>query len=216
MFKCEDCKRYLVLVVEEGQYTTYDINDDGSLEFRDSDGCGQEIHLECYECGQKYEFDNDLMTVIDVPKLDWFGRGKLDLSDISVQKINKKQNSMGGEQLITINFFKDGAYVKGHDIPEICTNISYAMWCIINDCLEEDADVYYYESANDEQWKHLGFTYVKINMEVDVHKKIYSRFKQNLSEWVTVLFPNRVKIIEKMNDLIIWENALRDAKEEQV
>lgn len=117
--------------------------------------------------------------------------------------------------MIAINFFKDGAYVKGHDIQEVCTNISYAMWCCMNDCYLEDTDIYYYESANDENWSVLGFTYFKINTSVEGHFKIYSRFKQNLSEWVTALFPNRVKIIEKMDDEINWDNALKDAKQEQ-
>jgi hypothetical protein len=117
--------------------------------------------------------------------------------------------------LITINFFKDGAYVKGHDINEICTNISYAMWACMNDCYLEDSDIYYYESANDENWSRLGFTYFKLNISVDGHMKIYKRFKHNISEWITVLFPNRVKIIEKLDDEINWEKALNDAKAEQ-
>ncbi|MFS0657449.1 hypothetical protein AB1L07_02325 [Niallia alba] len=89
MFKCEDCNVNLHLVVENGNYTVYKIKDDGSLEYEDSDGTGEEIHLECHECGSKYEFDNTLMTVIEVPKLDWFGRGKLDLEDVLVFKKKK-------------------------------------------------------------------------------------------------------------------------------
>lgn len=87
MFKCTNCNTNLNLIVEEGQYTSYKIKDDGSLEMIDSDGSGQEVYLQCDICNQKYEFDNDLMTVIEVPKLDWFGLGKLNLSDIGIKKI---------------------------------------------------------------------------------------------------------------------------------
>jgi hypothetical protein len=86
MFKCEDCNVNLHLTVEDGTYTTYQFKDDGSLEYIDSDGFGQEIKLHCDECQQEYKFDNNLMTVIEIPKLDWFGRGKLDLSDVEVKK----------------------------------------------------------------------------------------------------------------------------------
>jgi hypothetical protein len=74
MFKCEDCNVNLHLTVEDGTYTTYQFKDDGSLEYIDSDGFGQEIKLHCDECQQEYKFDNNLMTVIEIPKLDWFGR----------------------------------------------------------------------------------------------------------------------------------------------
>lgn len=89
MFKCEDCNTNLHLIVENGNYTIYKIKDDGTLEYEDSDGFGQEMKLTCHECQQDYEFNIQLMTVSEVPKLDWFGIGRLDLTDISVKKLTK-------------------------------------------------------------------------------------------------------------------------------
>lgn len=88
MFKCEDCNANLLLIVENTQYSSYKTKDDGSLEFIESDGYGEEVYLECVDCGQTYEFDNNLMTVIEMPKLDWFGRGKLDLADVGIKRKN--------------------------------------------------------------------------------------------------------------------------------
>jgi hypothetical protein len=85
----------------------------------------------------------------------------------------------------------------------------------MNDCYLEDTDIECYESANDRQLFRLGLTYFKINPSVEGHVKIYSRFKTNLTEWVTVLFPNRLIIIERMDEEINWELALKDAKAEQ-
>lgn len=86
MFKCEECGTNLHLLVTDGHYTSYQFNDDGSLEYVDSDGTGEEMYLECYECSSKYEFDTHLMTVTEVPKLDWFGKGKLDLADVGIKR----------------------------------------------------------------------------------------------------------------------------------
>lgn len=117
--------------------------------------------------------------------------------------------------MITINLYKDGAYVKGHDIPELCTLVSYAMYSCMNDCYEEDTDLYYYESINDKQWSRLGLTYFKINLDSEGHLKVFGRFKRNIMEWITALFPERIKIIEKPDEEINWEDALADAKQEQ-
>lgn len=114
--------------------------------------------------------------------------------------------------MITINFFKDGAYIKGHDTPEVCTLISYAMWSCINDCIDENEDVYHYQSANDSNWSYLGFTYIKINTDIEEHKKIYNKFKDNISYWIEELLPHTVKIVNRLNDEIDWFEALADAK----
>lgn len=47
----------LLLIVEEGARTEYYMNNDGSLEFYDSDGLGQTIKIECTLCGTEYELD---------------------------------------------------------------------------------------------------------------------------------------------------------------
>lgn len=116
--------------------------------------------------------------------------------------------------MITINFFKDGAYIKGHDIEEICSLVSYAMWCCIGDCFKENADVFYYESGNDEAWSKLGLTYIKINLDIEEHSKIFNRFKENITCWLKELYKDRVKIIS-LEKYIDWDLALKDAKKEQ-
>jgi hypothetical protein len=117
--------------------------------------------------------------------------------------------------MITLNFYKDGAYIKGHDINEICTLVSYAMWNCIEDCLDINDDVWHYESGYDEKWKYLGFTYIKINLDCVEHIKILDRFRSRIIYWVGGLFPNRVKINENQEELINWNKALFDAKQEQ-
>lgn len=116
--------------------------------------------------------------------------------------------------MITINFYEDGAYIKGHDIQEICSVVSYAMWSCVNDCIEEDENVYHYQSSNDKTWDKLGFTYIKIDLRVKVHIKIFNNFKANLQSWVNYLYP-QVKIINNANEMINWDIALADAKKEQ-
>lgn len=117
--------------------------------------------------------------------------------------------------MITTNFHPDGAYIKGHDSNEVCTLVSYAMWACMNDCYREDTNIVFYESINDEEWKSLGFTYIKIDESVEGHVKILDRFKLNLTYWIEVLFPNRIFIINH-DGLINWESALNDAKQYHV
>lgn len=119
-----------------------------------------------------------------------------------------------GEILITINFYKDGAYVKGHDTQEVCAVISYAMWSCIEDCIQENDNVDHYQSANDPEWKSLGLTYIKIDLSVNEHVKIFNKFKTNIWEWASHLYP-QVKFSLNENGLINWETALLDAKKEQ-
>jgi hypothetical protein len=116
--------------------------------------------------------------------------------------------------VITLNFYKDGAYIKGHDIQEVCSVISYAMWSCVNDCLEENDNVYHYQSATDKVWERLGFTYIKIDLDVKEHIKIFNNFKANIWNWVHDLY-HQVKIINNENELIDWDKALLDAKQEQ-
>lgn len=52
-----------MLIVEESHYTKYLINEDGTLDFFDSDGNGQEFSLECQLCGTKYQFDLELTEI---------------------------------------------------------------------------------------------------------------------------------------------------------
>lgn len=117
--------------------------------------------------------------------------------------------------MITINFFEDGAYIKGHDVPSICHVVSYAMWSFLQDSLNADKDVTYYQSANDENWSMLGFTYTKINPEIEEHVKLLERFKDNITCWLTELEHDRVKIIYHKEKSIDWNLALEDAKQEQ-
>jgi hypothetical protein len=116
--------------------------------------------------------------------------------------------------MITINFYKDGAYIKGHDIKEVCSVISYAMWSCVNDCLEANENVHHYQSHIDEIWRDLGFTYIQIDLDVEEHRKIFNNFKANLWNWVDELYP-QVKIIDNEDEFINWNNALKDAKQEQ-
>jgi len=131
--------------------------------------------------------------------------------------------------MITIAFYKNGAYVTGHDTDEICTLISYAMWACIEDCLQENDDVCHYESGFDENWKHLGFTYIKINKDVPEHNKILERFRKNLSyfisRWDDVWDENdkklpdcegrkrRVQVNSRLDEYINWDTALQNAKQ---
>lgn len=117
--------------------------------------------------------------------------------------------------LITVNFFEDGAYVKGHDIQEVCNIVSYAMWLCINDCLDTNENVTYFESCNDTQWKSLGFTFIKIDVNEENHLKILSGFKNRLPYWIDTIYPSRVKINYYDKKLIDWDEALKDAKKEQ-
>ena len=129
--------------------------------------------------------------------------------------------------MIEIKFYKDGAYIKGHDIDEICTLVSYAMWACIEDCLRENEDVYHYESGFDDKWKHLGFTYIKINKDCPEHVKILERFKKNISffvsKWDDIWDENGKKIdncegrarrvnVINHEGFIDWDSALKDAK----
>ena len=116
--------------------------------------------------------------------------------------------------MVTINFFKDGAYIKGHDIQEICTLVSYAMWACINDCHTENQNIKFYESCNDDNWKHLGLTFLKIDVECDEHIKLLSRLENNLLYWLEVMYPNRIGFSHS-NGNIDWDSALQDAKQEQ-
>lgn len=117
--------------------------------------------------------------------------------------------------MITINFYEDGAYVKGHDIQEVCSVVSYAMWCCINDCLDANENMTYYESANDEQWKGLGFSFIKIDTGDKNHMKTLNVFKERLSFWLEVIHHNRVKIICNDGLFIEWDEALKDVKTER-
>lgn len=72
--------------------------------------------------------------------------------------------------MIKLNFVNDGVYIIGHDTKEICNVISYAMWACINDCRRENKNIKFYESCNDENWNHLGFTYLQIDSECQEHK----------------------------------------------
>lgn len=49
----------LQLTIRESTYVTYSINYNGSLEYRDSDGEGQEKTIQCPVCGTEYEFDHE-------------------------------------------------------------------------------------------------------------------------------------------------------------
>lgn len=113
--------------------------------------------------------------------------------------------------MITMNFYKDGAYVTGHDIPEVCTVVSYCMWACIEDCLEENKDITYYESGWDDDHKRLGLSYFKINLYSEAHKKIYKRFRENSIYYVNMP-EHKVETNERLEELINWESALVDAK----
>ena len=116
--------------------------------------------------------------------------------------------------MITLKFYKDGAFIKGHDIQEICSVISYAMYSCINDCINVNENVYHYQSHTDEEWRNLGLTYIKIDVNVEEHVISFNNFKANIWNWVHELYP-QVKIINSEDELIGWNKALLDAKQEQ-
>lgn len=117
--------------------------------------------------------------------------------------------------MITLNFFKDGAYVKGHDVDLICSIVSYAMYSCTNDCLIVSENAEQYQSANDEEWSRLGFSFIKIDTSVEQHAISLSNLRGNLWNWVDAMYPNRVKVIDKQDEEINYPNALIDAKQEQ-
>ena len=129
--------------------------------------------------------------------------------------------------MITMNFYSDGAYIKGHSIEKVCTLVSYAMWSCINDCLKKSDDVWHYQSANDEDeyWHTLGLTYIKVDKDNKELMAIYDNFRTNLKVWLEdynkddvmnrVDYMLHVKIIEKLNEEIEWKSAFKDAKKEQ-
>lgn len=114
--------------------------------------------------------------------------------------------------MIKINFHLNGAYITGHDIDEICGLVSYAMWSCTNDCYKENENITFYESINDEEWSHLGFTYIKVDEGCKDHLKLLNRFKENITYWLNVLYPNRVRVIT-FEDNIDWNKALQEAKQ---
>jgi hypothetical protein len=67
MFKCENCDHDLVIRTEETIYNTYEFKS-GSLQHIDSDSYGSSMYLECMECGERYEFEDDLISIQDAPK----------------------------------------------------------------------------------------------------------------------------------------------------
>lgn len=74
----------LILHIEEGSYTEYKIKDDGKLEYHDSDGIGQEIHLRCPLCNQEYEFNVDYFEIQEQHVLPF---NEKDLEDIDIVKV---------------------------------------------------------------------------------------------------------------------------------
>lgn len=130
--------------------------------------------------------------------------------------------------MITMNFYKDGTCITGHDINEICTLVSYAMWACIEDCLNKNDNVHYYESCYDNKWKNLGLSYIKIDTECPEHLTIFERFKDNItrfvSRWDDIWDENGKKLVNcegrkqrvKINyydEYIDWDTALQDAKQ---
>lgn len=104
--KCEHCslrKEYededfnLQLNVTEHHYQKFNISDDGTLEYIDSDA-DQEIYLECPVCGTKFEFEIDdekfslqLEKRFVITKLDYSNyRGEnpiVNLNDYEVKEV---------------------------------------------------------------------------------------------------------------------------------
>lgn len=117
--------------------------------------------------------------------------------------------------MITLNFFKDGVYVKGHDDILICSIVSYAMYSCTNDCLIADKNVEHYASADDELWSRLGFSFIRIDTNVEQHNIALSNLRGNLWYWVNDMYPERVKVVDRFNDEINFDKALKDAKLEQ-
>jgi hypothetical protein len=113
--------------------------------------------------------------------------------------------------LITINFYKDGAYITGHDINEICGIVSYAMWNCIENCMRAETDMHYYQSINDPEWSRLGLTYIKINKTCLEHKIELENFKTNITGWFNHEYQGRV-MFNNYNEDVNWNIALEDAK----
>lgn len=116
--------------------------------------------------------------------------------------------------MITINFYSDGAYIKGHDEHGRCYTVSYAIWACVEDCLLVNDDVWHYGSASDENWNSLGLSYIKINDGCQEHVTILKRFRENVAKFVKNNFGD-IKITENLDGKINWDEALKDAKREQ-
>lgn len=80
LYKSDDEDIELVLYVEESETTQYIINDDGTLDFIDSDYGGQKIWLSCPSCDAKYEFDQDYFEIEKYRKLGFDVKDKKNLS----------------------------------------------------------------------------------------------------------------------------------------
>lgn len=58
--KIDDVDIRLRLTIRDSHYTTYHMNEDGTLEYYDGDGEGQEYIIKCPICGTEYEFQYHL------------------------------------------------------------------------------------------------------------------------------------------------------------
>lgn len=114
--------------------------------------------------------------------------------------------------MITIYFFKDGFYIKGHDHNEFCNLISYSSWACAEDCMEENDDVYHYYSDLDDDNKHLGLTYIKINIDIPEHVKIYHRFKIKIELFLNEHANGRIGIVHREDELVSWKEHGRQLK----
>lgn len=55
----------MILKIEDNTYIEYLISDDGTLEYHNSDGNGQEFYMYCQLCGHKYNFDNTNFDILE-------------------------------------------------------------------------------------------------------------------------------------------------------
>lgn len=117
--------------------------------------------------------------------------------------------------MITVHFYKDGVYVKGHDKLDICNLVSNGMWQCIEDCLNIDLDVWHYESCYDNNWTYLGFSYIKINLDCGGHVNTLSNFKETTLRQANKRFTHKIRFVDNSEKLIDWFAALADAKAEQ-
>jgi hypothetical protein len=89
---CE-CGIKLRLVVKTEQEMVYIINDNGTLDEYDSRGGGQEFSLECGECDNVYEFEDEegYFELQEKPMLYkwWFKNSKFSPDELIEQNLNK-------------------------------------------------------------------------------------------------------------------------------
>lgn len=112
-----------------------------------------------------------------------------------------------GNSMITINFYKNGAYITGHSDITTCSVVSYAMWSCICDCLDEGELIKNFQSAITEGKENMGFTFVEINLNNEEHIKIFSRFRADIWCWVYEKYNDKVTVNDYPDDFIEWDKA---------